>query len=114
MSAIGLGLSECSDVIAEGDRRNFMRTLARTASELLGDAREYPHSDITRTVAQATNPYGGGLRAVYIFSDLIEHSPHLPHPHIGRVAHLIDVARRIERRDHVVHATRAGDVVHAG
>lgn len=89
VSAIGLGLSECSDVTSKVDRRRFTADLGRQASGLLSEVREYPHSDITRTLARVTAHYGDGqdsvggkLGTVYIFSDLIEHSEHMPWPSI--------------------------------
>ncbi len=81
--------SDCRDLVARADLTNFVRDLAIEARGLLDNPREFPRSDIARSIARVTssisNPAdlsNAHLEDVYIFSDLIENSTELPWPAI--------------------------------
>ena len=91
--------SKCRDLQARANRTNFVRDFALTARRLLDDLREYPRSDIARSIARVTkaidnamDPVDQPLANVYVFSDLIENSTELPWPTIIELppANLVD------------------------
>ena len=86
---LGWLFSECRDLQARADRTSFVRDLAITARGLLDNPREFPRSDIARSIARVTSSIhspvdsaNASLGQAYIFSDLIENSTELPWPAI--------------------------------
>ncbi len=81
--------SDCRDLVARADRTKFVRDLAINARGLLDNPREFPRSDIARSIARVTSSISNSvdlpnanLRDIYVFSDLIENSTELPWPAI--------------------------------
>jgi hypothetical protein len=81
-------MSSCRPVLARSENVAFTRELAQTLAGLLQKPEETRFSDLFRTVAEAVRAYGSGpqkLRAVIMFSDLIENSPLLPERELKRL-----------------------------
>lgn len=70
----------CSSVLALRDARRFRAQLITALGPVMDNSRDEPFSDITGTIAQATQHPSGGrpFAAVFIFSDMLENSQALP------------------------------------
>ena len=86
-------ISTCRSMQARADFSDFRTELARTVRRLLDELQSYKRSDIVRTLARVTQAMsrvragteGGRLIGdVFVFSDLLENSDHLPWPGIVR------------------------------
>ncbi len=76
---------------AQADFSAFRRELAKRIRGMLDDLQSYEHSDIVRTIARVTQAVVGAPKSmgdarrlvqVFIFSDLLENSMHLPWPSV--------------------------------
>lgn len=87
--ALGWFFDTCRPMQAQKDFTAFRFELAKGIRGMLDDLQSYEHSDIIRTIARVTQAMDGAgksagdarqLVQVFIFSDLLENSAHLPWP----------------------------------
>jgi hypothetical protein len=90
---LGWIFSSCRPMQARVDFSRFRQDLAASIRRMLDELQSYEHSDIVRTLARVTEAVARSgtdqersrqLRHVFIFSDLLENSKHLPWPTIIR------------------------------
>ncbi len=107
-------LGECRAVIAQRDRRLFRARLLAAVRPLTNNPDEQPFSDITGTVAQATqHPMGGrGYSRLYLFSDMLENSQALPWRAFR--SQPVEASMAIVTQNSLVPAVRGVDVHIAG
>jgi hypothetical protein len=87
-------LGQCKTLEARADLTDFRRGLAGKIREMLDNIREYPRSDIARTLSGTTSTINQSmadqtertLASVFVFSDLIENSKILSWPNIIKLS----------------------------